>query len=157
MEKFAKNLQKLESLNSKNSFEIISHSREETIKIATRFAGFLNKNDVVALYGELGSGKTFFVRKVAEALKCPVNVTSPTFVILNEYFGKFPLFHFDFYRIENESELVNIGFTEYLNKDGVIFVEWPRVAENLLPENYISAKFKIVDENSRKINVSVNK
>src|SRR6056297_1681206 len=100
-------------------------SIKETAKIAEDFANQLQEGDVVALCGELGTGKTFFVRKVAEALNYENLVTSPTFVILNIYKADMMIYHFDLYRLEREQELENVGFSEYLNKNGIVFVEWP--------------------------------
>ena len=91
----------------------------------------------VALYGDLGVGKTAFVRGVASVL-CPgAAVRSPTFALVNEYRGKLPIFHFDMYRITDEDDLYSIGYDDYLLRDGVILVEWSENIPYALPERYL--------------------
>jgi len=92
----------------------------------------LRRGDVVLLYGEMGVGKTEFAKGVARGLGVTEYVTSPTFVIVNEYEGRAPLFHFDVYRLENEEELYEIGFEEYLSGRGVVMIEWPSLAQGLV-------------------------
>lgn len=96
-----------------------SYSPEETEKIAYEFSQRLNAGDVVCMYGELGAGKTAFVRGVARGLGIKDHITSPTFTIVNEYCGKMPLYHFDVYRIADEDEMYEIGYEEYIDGDGV--------------------------------------
>ncbi|MBS3741156.1 MAG: tRNA (adenosine(37)-N6)-threonylcarbamoyltransferase complex ATPase subunit type 1 TsaE [Candidatus Cloacimonetes bacterium] len=132
-------------------------SIKETAKIAEDFANQLQEGDVVALCGELGTGKTFFVRKVAEALNYENLVTSPTFVILNIYKADMMIYHFDLYRLEREQELENVGFSEYLNKNGIVFVEWPEVAKNFLPAEYYLVKFKIVQDKRKSREIIIKK
>ncbi|MBE6629814.1 MAG: tRNA (adenosine(37)-N6)-threonylcarbamoyltransferase complex ATPase subunit type 1 TsaE [Ruminococcaceae bacterium] len=91
----------------------------------------------IALYGDLGVGKTAFVRGVASVL-CPgAAVRSPTFALVNEYRGKLPIFHFDMYRITDEDDLYSIGYDDYLLRDGVILVEWSENIPYALPEHYL--------------------
>ena len=108
-----------------------SHSTEETEKIAAEFAKLLDtgKPEFVAMFGDLGVGKTAFVRGVASVLANGARVKSPTFTVVNEYHGdKLPLYHLDVYRIEDEDDLYSVGFFDYLQK-GVLIVEW---SENIL-------------------------
>ena len=107
----------------------------ETEKIGAAFAGRLKPGDFVALRGDLGAGKTTFVRGVASVL-CPGEpVSSPTFAIVNEYEGDIPLIHMDAYRLTGEDDLSSVGYDDYLGRDAVMLVEW---SENLpeLPENH---------------------
>ena len=108
-----------------------SHSAEDTENIARDFAARLDtgKPEFVAMFGDLGVGKTAFVRGVASVLAKGARVKSPTFTVVNEYHGdKLPLYHFDVYRIEDEDDLYSVGFYEYTEK-GVCIVEW---SENIL-------------------------
>ena len=111
----------------------LSKSVEETKRLAAEFAGKLKRGETVALFGDVGAGKTHFVQGMAEKL-CPgAHVTSPTFTIVNEYDGgRLPLFHFDMYRLGSADELFEIGWEDYLGRGGVCAVEWSEnVAEAL--------------------------
>ena len=117
-----------------------SYSPEETEKIAYEFSQWLNAGDVVCMYGELGAGKTAFVRGIARGLGIKDHITSPTFTIVNEYCGKMPLYHFDVYRIADEDEMYEIGYEEYIDGDGVSVIEWPQLIKDILPKSYYSVK-----------------
>lgn len=149
-------MENLKNLRSGEELKFIAKSTAETEEIAINFADTLVAGNVVGMDGELGAGKTFFVQKVANALNCQSIVTSPTFVILNEYAADFPIFHFDLYRIKTEQELENIGFTDFLNRKGIVFIEWFRIAKPLLPNDLIRIKFNIIDKNTREIIISQN-
>jgi len=97
-------------------------------------AGALRRGDVLALSGELGAGKTHFVKGVAAGLNAEAAVTSPTFTLIHEYLGgRLPVYHFDFYRLEDEDEALKIGLDEYLDGDGVCLIEWADKFPDLLP------------------------
>lgn len=114
-------------------------------QFAATLASHLRPNDVIVLTGDLGAGKTQFVQGVADGLGIRAQVTSPTFNILLAYNGgRLPLFHFDLYRLENESELADIGFDETLESDGVSFIEWGNKFPGALPYSYLH--IHIVDE-----------
>jgi len=98
---------------------IITNSESETIAEGEKLGRKLKSGAVVALYGDLGAGKTAFTRGIAKGLDITMNVTSPTFTIVNEYPGKIPLFHFDMYRLESENELFDIGWDDYQERGGV--------------------------------------
>lgn len=104
--------------------EFLSHSPEETAKIAFDFAQKLSGGDVILYEGDLGAGKTAFTKGIAAALGIEDAVTSPTFAVVNEYEGKIPLFHFDLYRIESYDDLYSIGFFDYLARGGIMACEW---------------------------------
>jgi len=125
------------------------NSEEETIAAAEKFAGQLKPGEVIVLNGNLGAGKTFFVR---QALKCLGidNVSSPTFAIVNEYTGKFKIYHFDFYRINDPAELFDIGFNDYLNdEDSVTFIEWGNLMPAVLPHRRLEINININSDFTR--------
>lgn len=112
-----------------------SHSVAETVAHAQDWAQTLQPNDVVALTGDLGAGKTHFVKGVVAGCGSGEAVTSPTFTLLHEYrHGRLPVFHFDFYRIERRAELEQIGFEDYLSEGGIAVIEWADRFPELLPE-----------------------
>lgn len=114
----------------------ISNSLEETQKIAYDVASYLKPGDVVCLGGDLGAGKTAFAKGLAKALGVEDHVTSPTFTIVNEYNGKWPVYHFDVYRINDIEEMVEIGFDEYIDGDGISIIEWAENIREILPSAY---------------------
>lgn len=117
-------------------YTVVSRSPEDTARVARELAARLVPGDFVALYGDLGAGKTHFVKGLAQAL-CPgEDVTSPTFTLVHEYEGKIPIFHFDLYRIGDPRELWDIGFYEYLDRGGVCVTEWSENLGEALPEPY---------------------
>ena len=108
-----------------------SGKAEDTLEIGTTFAKELKDGDIVALYGDLGAGKTVFTKGIAKGLGIEDDVVSPTFTLLKEYYGDKKLYHFDLYRIEDEEELEHIGFYDYLGRDGICVIEWPQNADGL--------------------------
>ena len=136
-----------------------SHSTEETEKIAAEFAKTLDtgKPEFVAMFGDLGVGKTAFVRGVASYLASGARVKSPTFTVVNEYHSdKLPLYHFDVYRIEDEDDLYSVGFYDYLQK-GVCIVEWSENIVDSIPNNAYRVKIERCElgENERIITIEV--
>jgi len=136
--------------------EIITHSEEETISAGKNFSTELKVGDVVALYGDLGSGKTRFVKGISMGFGVKERVTSPTFIVMNEHLdGKLPLYHFDFYRLKSLAELEEIGFDEYLFGNGVCVIEWADTVEKTLPASRYSIRFSYrALENERKIDIT---
>ncbi len=135
---------------------ITSHSESETAALAEKLAAGLNPGDIVVLTGPLGAGKTVFVRGLAAGLGLDTaNVNSPSFTIVNEYPGEHPLYHFDLYRISDPFELYEVGWDEYLGRDGLIVVEWGEKAGELLPPSYYLIEFGVKDEQDREINISL--
>ena len=134
---------------------IISNSPEETQALGRALAATLQKGSVVALTGDLGAGKTHFTKGLVEALGGnPAEVTSPTFTLVHEYReGRLPVFHFDFYRLEEASELRGIGWEDYLFEDGVLVVEWAERFPAALPEGTIRVRFSIGGGNQRTVEV----
>lgn len=126
--------------------ELKTKSSEETQNAAKEFAARLRAGDVILLRGEMGAGKTVFTKGLCRALGVEDYVTSPTFTVVNEYEGKaFPIYHFDLYRIEDEDELLEIGFEEYLQSGGVCIIEWPQNGQRYLPEHRYEVKLKKED------------
>ncbi|MCB0718811.1 MAG: tRNA (adenosine(37)-N6)-threonylcarbamoyltransferase complex ATPase subunit type 1 TsaE [Bacteroidetes bacterium] len=122
-----------------------SRSPEETARAGSTLSTLLNPGDIVALHGDLGAGKTEFVRGVCSGLGIdPRVVNSPTFAIVNEYRGgSVPVFHLDVYRIKHLDELVELGYEDYFFGDGICLVEWPSHIEELLPERTILVSIAI--------------
>lgn len=129
----------------------ISNSAKETEKIGEKFAEKLKKGDIIGFSGELGSGKTTFIKGIVKKL-CNIPATSPSFVLINEYNGKIPVFHFDLYRLENEKEIETTGWEEYIGK-GIILIEWIEKIKKFLPDNLILVKIEILGNNKRKIKI----
>lgn len=133
-----------------------TESFEDTMELAALLAGALQQGDVVALIGELGAGKTVFVKGMARGIEVEKNmlVTSPTFVILQEYPGRLPLYHFDFYRLTSREQVETTGYEEYFEADGVCAVEWADRFPELLPPSTIRVDMKVEGETRRLIKVS---
>lgn len=122
------------------------------IDLGRQFAGRLEAGDVVALNGDLGAGKTHFCKGVVAGLGSGAEVTSPTFALVQEYpGGKWPVFHFDFYRLDSASELDAIGWEEYLDEAGVVLVEWAEKFPQVLPEETIQLRFETLEDETRRV------
>ncbi len=132
-------------------------SFNELNELAIKLVNKLEENDVVALIGDLGTGKTAFVKVIAKELGIKENLKSPTFnYVLSYESGKIVLNHFDVYRISNPEELYEIGFEDYLNNDGISIIEWANLIETELPKEYIEINLEHNDESSRKVEVLVH-
>ena len=131
-------------------------SDEETIRLGKRLGKALEKGDVIALMGKLGSGKTWFAKGIGLGLGVsPENViTSPSFSLVNEYEGRLPFIHMDAYRLENVSEFLSAGLDEYLYQEGVAALEWADLWPEILPEWHVKVEITIEDEYTRKITLS---
>ena len=132
---------------------IITDSAEETKRLAARLASALKPGDVLALEGELGSGKTQFVQGLAQGLGVSEDgyVRSPSFTLLNQYDGKLSLYHFDFYRLHNSLDLDDLGLEEYFDGKGITVIEWADRFPGALPKRAIHIKFEIIDGTHRAI------
>jgi len=127
-------------------------SPEAMMALGAAMAVDLKDGSVLALRGGLGAGKTHFTKGLAAGLGCQGEVTSPTFSLAHEYTGgHLPLFHFDFYRMESEDEVVRIGWDDYLDAEGVVVVEWPDKFPDLLPINTVWLKIVSAGEDSRMV------
>lgn len=131
---------------------LISRSPDQTRIAAADFARTLTAGSVVKLIGDLGSGKTEFVKGIAKGLNCESLVTSPTFTLVHEYHGgRLPLFHMDLYRLNHEAELDDIGFEDYLRTGGVCAVEWADKFADRMPRNSAEIVLTILENNTRRI------
>ncbi|MGL4425599.1 MAG: tRNA (adenosine(37)-N6)-threonylcarbamoyltransferase complex ATPase subunit type 1 TsaE [Cetobacterium sp.] len=121
---------------------------EEIDILAKKLANYVSENTVVALIGDLGTGKTTFTKSFAKELGIKENLKSPTFNYVLEYLdGRLPLYHFDVYRLGSPEEIYEIGYEDYINNDGVALIEWANIIESELPKKYIRLKFEYSLEN----------
>jgi len=137
-----------------HSKTIITRSAQETMALGEKIAKTLNPGAFIGLKGDLGTGKTVFTKGIAKGLGVRefLYVNSPTFVIIKEYKGKVPLYHFDVYRL-NGDELDSVGYEDYFYGKGVTIVEWVEKLGENIPKNIIEVRFAHIDENSRKIEI----
>ena len=133
--------------------QYITNSPEETENVGERLGRCLRGGEVIAYLGELGAGKTAFTRGLARGLGIQMRVTSPTYTIVNEYTGgRLPLFHFDMYRLGGSDELFDIGWEDYLARDGVCAVEWSENVSDAM-ENAIVVRIEKTGADSRRITI----
>ena len=131
---------------------MITKSAAETRALGEKLAGRLQPGDVLLLEGDLGAGKSELTRGIAKGLGVTETVTSPSFTILNVYeSGRFPLYHFDWYRLESSEELYELGMDEYLGGDGAAVVEWPGRCPDAVPEGAVRIRMTAAGENERMI------
>jgi tRNA threonylcarbamoyladenosine biosynthesis protein TsaE len=111
-------------------------------------------NKIFLFYGEMGAGKTTLIKVLCEALGVTEQATSPTFSIVNEYIGRDSrIFHFDFYRLKNQTEALDMGYEEYFYSGAYCFIEWPEKIPDLLPDHYTTIRINVLDSNSRSISI----
>ena len=134
--------------------KFITKSQEETLALASKLGKQLRKKDVIAFEGALGAGKTCFTKGLASGLCVEDDVTSPTFTILYEYFGRLPLYHFDLYRLSSYDDFLDIAGDEYLDGDGVCVIEWSEKIATNLPKNTIRISIEVLEEDERLINIT---
>ncbi len=131
-----------------------TNSAAETRALGEELSSSLRPGDVVVLEGELGAGKSELARGIARGLGVRETVTSPSFTILNVYeSGRYPLYHFDWYRLESADELYELGMDEYLGGDGIAVVEWAERCPEAVPENTIRITLDVTGEKSRRIQI----
>jgi tRNA threonylcarbamoyladenosine biosynthesis protein TsaE len=130
-------------------YKVITKDELETIELAQNFESEKFPNMIICLDGELGSGKTIFTKGIANALGIIEPITSPTFTIIKEYEGELPLYHMDVYRLDGNTE--GVGIEEYFTKGGVVIIEWASTIKEILPEERLDIKFKVIDENKRSL------
>jgi len=135
--------------------ELITNSEEETIELAKKVAKQLDKNSIIVLTGDLGSGKTKFTEGILTYYGLENEISSPTFTLVNEYNTKsFNIYHFDVYRLADEDEFFTIGGEEYFEK-GACIIEWGEMIERILPKNYIKFSFSKDEEIDNKRNIKI--
>lgn len=137
----------------KLDFAITTKSAEETQNTGAEIAKHLSNKSIVALYGDLGSGKTQLVKGICKGLGVKQTVNSPTFIIVNEYSSpEFPMIcHFDLYRMKSQDEILDMGFDDYINNANLVMIEWPEHVESIIPSGTIKIHLAHTDEdeNSR--------
>jgi tRNA threonylcarbamoyladenosine biosynthesis protein TsaE len=134
---------------------VTSDSAEETARIGSDLAQTLRAGDVLALAGDLGAGKTQFVKGIVIGLGSTSEVTSPTFTLIHEYSGgRLPVYHFDFYRLNNAAEALRLGLDEYLYGDGVSLIEWADRFRELIPAAAKWIRFDIAAGDQRLIEIN---
>jgi len=133
------------------------NSLEETKSLAKKISKVVKCGDCILLYGDIGAGKTTFTKFLLEFLGVKSIVSSPTFTLLNEYEGDFPVYHFDMYRVSSEDELYELGFEDYINsknsnfvKTGLTIIEWPENIKKILPQKCKEIHIEKLGENKRK-------
>ena len=131
--------------------EFISHSQLETEELGRKLAEKLPGGSVVAMYGDLGAGKTAFVRGMARGMGLSCRVSSPTFTIVNEYLGQRELIHFDMYRLSSADELFDIGWEDYLSRNAVCAVEWSENVQDAFFGDEIVVRIEKLNDTDRKI------
>lgn len=132
--------------------DIISKSVNATINIGRSIASKLQKGDIICLSGNLGAGKTVLAKGIASGLGVDMrSVTSPTFVLIRQYKGKIPLYHFDLYRLKQEKDMFALGYEEYFYNEGVTVVEWPDRMGYLMPREFLKVEISIKEENQREM------
>jgi tRNA threonylcarbamoyladenosine biosynthesis protein TsaE len=139
----------------RESTDLLSESPVQTIEIGRQLALILQNHDLIVLTGPLGAGKTCLIKGIGLGLGIKEDdIKSPSFTLVNEYYGTFPLYHFDLYRIKESQELYQIGWDDYLLRDGIAVVEWGEKAEGLLPPRRIEIVFEIVSEKARSLKLT---
>lgn len=133
--------------------KIIFSGLDEINNAAQQFLEQNSSNKQFAFYGEMGAGKTTFIKELCQVLQSVDFVTSPTFSLINEYHtvNNEKIFHFDFYRIEDIEEVYNIGYEDYFYSNDYCFIEWPELVEELIPDTMIKVRINVMDDNSREI------
>lgn len=122
--------------------EFLTSSPQETEALGEKIGARLNGGEVLALFGEMGAGKTALTRGIARGLGVSGGVSSPTFALVHEYRGRLPVYHFDMYRIDGWDDLYSTGFFDYLESGGVLVVEWSENIENALPDYAVRIRLR---------------
>ena len=143
-------------MNNGARLKVLTRSPEETLRLAVELGERCGPGDVVALVGDLGAGKTLFAKGLAKGLGVALDepVVSPSFTLLNEYAGRCPIYHFDFYRLADVNDLENLGFDEYLGAEGVVLVEWAEMIPEALGPERLEIHLEYAGENQRIITIS---
>lgn len=136
-----------------DKYSIITSSPADTMSFGSRLAELIEIPSLILLKGELGTGKTLITKGAVSALGYQGEVTSPTFNLVQEYQGEVEIIHMDLYRLDKTEELLEIGFEDYLNRNAVIFIEWPELAFPLLPADFIFINIEKISADKREITV----
>ena len=134
--------------------EFTTKTSEETIELGFKIGQKLKKGNIIAMQGTLAAGKTTITKGIAKALEISDTITSPTFCLISEYYGKMPLYHMDVYRLEGSEDFENLGTEDMLYGDGVCIIEWSEKIMDSLPKETIIINIQPQDDGSRKIQIS---
>jgi len=126
-------------------------NQKELESLAKKLGQLVHEGDIICMTGDLGAGKTTFTQSFAKGLSVEDYVTSPTFTLIHEYYGRIPLYHFDVYRINHVSEMEDLGYEEYFYGDGVCVIEWASLIEEVLPKDRLWIEIKVTGVESRQI------
>lgn len=130
----------------------VNYDLEEIANSVVELVSYSGNQKIFLFYGEMGAGKTTFIKSLCKCLGVEGQATSPTFSIVNEYQGKAnKIYHFDFYRLKNESEALDMGYEEYFYSGQYCFIEWPEKIAGLLPEHYIRVDIQVLGNNERSL------
>lgn len=146
---------RVEHTTTTNVGNFITKSAEETVELGKKIGAFLVSNDTLALTGPLGAGKTTLIQGIAQGLEVKDYVTSPTFIIINEYQGRVPFYHIDLYRLDNQEQVEELGIEEYFNRRGVCVIEWAEKLGSLKPKLCHEIEMEIISEEEREICISL--
>lgn len=132
-----------------------THSPADTQTLGEQLGKTLKSGDVIALIGDLGTGKTCLTQGIARGIGIAPDevVSSPSYILINEYNGTIPIYHIDLYRLETAAEIAELGLTEYMDSDGICIIEWAERMEYALPENHMRIDIRWEDENVRHFTV----
>lgn len=132
-----------------------THNPAETQTLGEQLGQTLKSGDVIALIGDLGTGKTCLTQGIARGIGIAPDevVSSPSYILINEYNGTIPIYHIDLYRLETAAEIAELGLTEYMDSDGICIIEWAERMEHALPENHMRIDIRWEDENGRHFTV----
>lgn len=128
-----------------------STSPETTLQIGADIGRLSDPGQIILLTGDLGSGKTVLVKGIARGLNIEMEITSPTYNLINEYPGECPLYHMDLYRLDDSQQLYDLGFMDYLDRSGVIAIEWPEIAFEFLPPEFLFIRIEILEDEQRSL------
>lgn len=132
-------------------YYIDSKSEEETLKLGETIGELLEPGQLILLAGQLGSGKTVLTQGICHGLGVDEDVTSPTYNLINEYEGDLAVYHIDLYRLEQEEDLYDLGLEDYFDSAGVVIIEWPDLAYDLIPPDFVYIKFETLEGDNREI------
>ncbi|MEJ6950781.1 tRNA (adenosine(37)-N6)-threonylcarbamoyltransferase complex ATPase subunit type 1 TsaE [Natronospora cellulosivora (SeqCode)] len=138
---------------SEEIYYIESKSEEETLRLGETIGELLEPDQVVLLSGQLGAGKTVLTQGICNGLGVDEDVTSPTYNLINEYEGDLTVYHIDLYRLEHEEDLYDLGLEECFDSAAVVIIEWPDLAYDLIPPEFVYIKFEVADNDNREISI----
>lgn len=142
------------SRNRVKAWKLITHSPEETGELGRTIGRLAMPGDIYLLVGQLGAGKTCLTQGIAWGLDIQEYTLSPSFVIMRELYGRLPLYHMDFYRLDNIAEIVDLGLDDYLGSQGVCVIEWAEKGMDVLPDDHLLIKIKYVSDTERSFEIT---